>query len=280
MSNPYRDWGTADAGAEYESPSVDDNNQQAKKRGWGCFVYGCLGLLAVMVLAVTVAGVGLYYVVSDLSDLTAEEPVEIPVVEASEESVVQISGRIREFVGVADSKSRPPAARQAGQDRGVDQDEESEAVASRELVLTADEINMLISTQRELRGRVHIAIRDGKIEGRISMPTEELSMLEDGKFLNATASFNVELRNRRLWVTVAGASVKGRQVPAIVITALQSRNLAAGIRTNRRTKRVIEQLESIEVRDDVIVLRLREDATADAADAEPADTPAKTPDAA
>lgn len=270
MSNPYQDWGVteekADTAATSPAPaSPPEAPPREKKRSTiGCFVYGCLGVAAMGVLAVVIVAVSAFYFAKGkIAEYTAETPMPLPVVEVNEERVAAVTERIERFVDVVEAKDEPDPTGDVGPDpRGEQPPAEPDAPAAgapRELVLTADEINLLIASRPELRDRVHITIRDGQVQGQVSIPTDRLPWAE-GRYFNATATFDVELRRGVLRVALAAATVKGKPVPAVAVNAIGNRNLAEELADDAEYAEFISRFESIEVRDNEVVLRLRDDA--------------------
>ena len=64
----------------------------------GCYLWGCLGVVAFMILLALCSGVGLYYFVSgQVEKYTSTESAELPSVEFSEEQLAELHARIDSF---------------------------------------------------------------------------------------------------------------------------------------------------------------------------------------
>jgi hypothetical protein len=190
------------------------------------------------------AGVGGYFLITgQVKKYTAETPMELPKVEFTAEQMSELQGRIDKFKHALD-----------------------EELPSEDLVLTADDINALINEEEKLRGRAYVAIKDGKVTGDISVPTD---MIPGGKerFFNASATFEVTMENGVLVVTLADAEVKGEKVPQEVIDAMSQENLAKDLYKDPKNAAMIRRFDKIEIEDDKIILKLRRNDQSEGEDA-------------
>ncbi|TWT48845.1 hypothetical protein [Botrimarina hoheduenensis] len=277
MTNPYaqlaedaaRDASKVTASSEVPAQS---DPPPSRKAGWGCVVYGCLGVLLVGLLGTVIAAGTLFYVArGQLQEYTAEEPMPLPVEKTDPAEVVRIQKRIEIFSGAVEKSTKlpadipppdaevdpAPAPKEVPRDpdSAVDQPKQLE----RELSLSAQELNTLIASNPTLRGRLYVSIAEGQIEGQVSIPTDGIPMA-GGRFLNAVAKLTVRLENGVLKVHLVDAAVKGKRLPQFVLDALAEKNLAEDLQEDPQTARLISTLESVEVRGDRIVFRMRESA--------------------
>ena len=235
---------------------------QKEKGGCGCFAIGCLSLVGLSLIALVVmVGGSFWYIRTQVQKYTSETPAEIPIVEYTEEQIAELQARIDAFkVGVDGSAAAPEPS-----DPPVPQ--------VQELVLTAEEINALIATEEQLRGRVHVSIDEGEISGDVSIP---MDMFPGGgsRFLNASATFNVSLENGVLIVKVTQAEVKGEPLPEALMQEFRKQNLAKDFYKDEQNAEMIRRFESIRIEDDKLILRLRESSVAAGSDSQ---TDAATP---
>ena len=247
----------------------------------GCYVYGCLGVAAFMILLALCSGVGLYYFISgQVEKYTSTEATELPTVRYSEEQLAELHERIDTFRQTFEDESTPAGGQDVNADaadgtpaenavadgevKAGDAEEEAvsdeapPAAAVRELVLTAEEINALIAEEEAFRNRVFISIAEGEITGEISVPTEKFLPGSKGRFLNASATFEVTLEDGVLIVTMNAAEVKGEQVPETIMQEIRKENLAQELYKDPKNARMIARFESITVEEDKIVAKLRE----------------------
>ena len=129
-----------------------------RKKGLGCFARGCLVLL-IFAIVLTIAGfAGLYWGLQRNSALfygsywlaktrsLAEAPTPVPLFNASDQQIQRVQERWQDF----EQKTR------AGQ--------------AAEIELTADDINALIATSEDARGKVFVSIDGNQLRLQLSVP--------------------------------------------------------------------------------------------------------------
>lgn len=206
-----------------------------KRFPWGCLLGGCLGVFLLMLIGVGVAGwAGYSFYRAQLEKYTSPEPVALPVVEASDEEIAAIEKRVEDFQTQVDSGDAPE-----------------------QLILTADDINALISKQEKLRGKVFVEIQAGELSAEVSFPMDGLPGGK-GRYFNGSVSTDVTLKDGILIVTMAEASVNGNPVPEQIMQALRQENLAKDIYKDPKLAKKLGRFESIVIDDDRIVLTLNE----------------------
>ncbi|MEN0110259.1 MAG: hypothetical protein AAF805_06010 [Planctomycetota bacterium] len=231
------------------------------RRGRGCLFYGCLSVAIGLALLIAAAVFAAWYGLRQVREnFTAAEPVEIPVVELPDERVEALQQRfeaIRRIAdpdAAADDNAAEEAADEPANDEGVDPPAEP---APREVSLSAEELNAMIATQRELRGRVFVRIEDGRIGGDLSLPLDDLPLL-DGRFFNARVDFDVAVEGGELIVRLADAEVNGTQVPTEILDQLAEKNLAEDAADEPGLRRFLDRVESLRVEGDRVVLRIHD----------------------
>ncbi|WP_146454646.1 hypothetical protein [Rubripirellula tenax] len=216
---------------------------------------------------------------------TATAPLELPVVEYSDDQMAELETRLESFqasldddsegtttadgaseeADLAENSSAVASAEASTVDTSSSQAEltESDAVKSaavRELVLTADDINALINGEEKLRGKLLVSIDEGMIKGEISIPVESFLPASKGRFLNGSGTFDVSLEDGVLIVRLVTAEVKGEPLPDVFMDAMKKENLAKDIYKDEKNAKTIRRFESIRVEDDKIIARLKDDA--------------------
>ena len=273
-------------------PSTDATIQaQAvpEKSGCGCFVWGCL--ITLLVLAI-VGGAAAYfswqYYTGMIESMTDDKPIEIPVVELEEGQMDELTKRLDEFKQAIEAE---PDLEEGGPDTVEGADSESNAESATEpeaapesepdavqaaavdgpteLVLTATEINGLIAKQDALRGKLFVRIENGEVTGDVSFRIDEIPVGDklpgvEGRFFNASVSLDVSMENGSLIVRAVDAEVKGEPVPEDFMRGMRNENLAKDAIKDVKTAKMMRKIESIEVKDDSIVVKLRQ------SDSEPA----------
>jgi hypothetical protein len=150
------------------------------RKGWGCFARGCLILVVfAVVLAIACFG-GMYWGFQRHSAILhgiywlakaqaiGQKPVPIPEFTASDAQIQSVHERCEDF----EQKAR------AGQPAELD--------------LTADDINTLIATKQDTRGKVFVSIDGDRLHCQASIPLGEL-IARSGYYFNGDIA--VELKS-------------------------------------------------------------------------------------
>ncbi len=211
--------------------SLDDN--PPKKRG--CLFYGCLAVIIFSLAASLLAYLGYRYLRNQMARFLDTTPAPIETVEISPAERDRLQQRLAAFKEAMDSQKIP-----------------------RELALTARDLNALIAETPELKGKVFAMIDNGRIKGRISLPLKDKGPLKlKGKYLNGIATFNASLEDGTLNVTIEQVEVKGQPLPGWILSKVRAYNLAQGLQSDPRSAQTIQNLESLRVVNDVVVLKNR-----------------------
>jgi hypothetical protein len=184
-----------------------------------------------MVGSVGAVGLGTYWFYKkQVAQYTSETARPIPVVEASEEQIQAIEERVETF-----------------------QEEIEKGEAPDQLILTADDINVLISKEEKLRGRVFVTIEDGQIGAEVSFPTDAIPGAK-GRFFNGSVVAEASLEDGVLIVTLQSAEVNGQPVPESIMTEIRKENLAKDVYKNVEMAEQLRKFESLEIEGDQIIL--------------------------
>lgn len=181
-------------------------------------------------------GVGYWFLNKTIATYTSEEPMEIEVVEYSEEDMAALKARMDAFNDAID--------------RGE--------VPKEDLVLTAADINALIADKEEVRGKVFVRIEDGEIEGDVSFPLDGIPMM-DGRYFNGSATMDVTMDDGHLFVRAKEAEVNGAPVPEEFMTGLRDENLAKNVNRDPDQRKFLRKFQDIRVEDDKLILEVRRD---------------------
>jgi len=238
---------------------VDQTGPAQPKSGCGCWVWGCLTVVLLGIIGTGVVGFFSYqYLATQVAKYTSETPQELPVIEYEPEAMAALETRFESF---------KTNLKDGGE---VD-----------DLVLTADDINAMISNNPDLKGKVFVKIEEGQITGDVSIPTDNVP-LAGGRFFNASAAFDVSMENGMLIVTLADAEVKGEKVPDQVLEVMRKENLAKNVYDDAETARAFRRIESLVVEDGKVVLKVRKEEAGEKTPADPsvdgpseADTPSE-----
>jgi hypothetical protein len=157
-----------------------------KRKGMGCFGKGCLFLVGFAILTVLVIGLGSYLLFSGGS-----KPTALPVEELPPAQLSSVQQRVDQFEAMPPAPSYTPPPRQESTPASSDvtPPPATPAPASeRQLVLSAGEINGLISANPKSRGHAYVSISGNTANVRISIPSEKVPGFPRG-YLNG--SFNI-----------------------------------------------------------------------------------------
>lgn len=216
---------------------------------WGCLLWGCLSVVLLMIVGTVGVGIAGYsFYTTQVKKYTAEKPVELPLVEYAPEDLEEIESRIQEFKETVEKGETPG-----------------------EIVLTADDINALISQNKDLKGRVFVSIGEGQVSADVSMPTDAIPGAK-GRYFNASVTLNVSLEQGVLIVTVEDAETNGEPVPPVFMNALRKENLAKDVYKDPKTAEIIRRFDRLIIEDNRIILKPATKKL-EPTDAEPSDAP-------
>jgi hypothetical protein len=235
----------------YQAPKFTPDPIQPLPKQRGCFFYGCIiaSILAVLfAILMVVIGFLTYRFVNQLVDqYTATTPQSLPKIEMPAEQIKTLKERVEAF----------RKAVEAG-------------TPTEPLVLTSDDLNALIEDNPELKGVIYVKVENDAVKGQVSLPLDKLEIgMVRGRYLNGEAEFKASLSNGVLIVTIESVEVNGKKIPDDFMKELRKQNLAKDAYKDEKTSEMIRKLESLEVKDGKIILKVR------AKGSEPGDT-AKT----
>jgi hypothetical protein len=205
------------------------------KRPRGCFFYGCMSGIVVLLLLLIGVLVGLHYFKKMFNQMTDSQPVPLPTVKLSPAEMDQVRARVEAF----------RQAVQAGR-------------ATDPLALTSDEINALIATDPDLQGlkdKIYVTLEGDQVKGQLSVRLDELGLaMFKNRYLNATGTFTVSLNNAILDFRAEQISVKGKPVPEVYMEKIRKQNLAQGVNQDPRASSALSKLEQVKVQDSKLVI--------------------------
>ena len=212
--------------------TFSDSPVAEKSFPWGCLLGGCLSVVLLIVIGISASFyAGYRFYKSQLDAYTSSQPVEIQSVEFTDAEVAAVKQRIEDF----------KAALEKGE-------------APEQLVLTADEINAMISSEKELKGKLFVKIEDGEIKGEASFPIPEFVPFAKGRYFNGSMSLKASLENGSLIVTVDNAEVNGKPVPEDFMKSMRNQNLAKDAYNDPKTAEFFRKFKSLTIEDDKIIL--------------------------
>ncbi|MCX6900547.1 MAG: hypothetical protein NT105_17850 [Verrucomicrobia bacterium] len=223
------------------TPNEPPPVQPAAPKKRGCFFYGCLTTISIVVLLVIGVGGISYYSLSKFTSLavayTDTSPMQLPKVEVEPAVYAALQKRVKEF----------KAAMDAGK--------------SSLLMLTAEELNALVAgdAKSQWKGRVWFTIKGGSVGCQLSMPLDSASAVPGmsklkGRYLNGSAVVRATMETGTLFVSLQSLEVKGKPLPAEILNAIRRENLAKNAANDRDVAAFIDRLASVGVQDDKLIL--------------------------
>ena len=203
----------------------------------GCWFYGCLTSVVLLLLAVLLAFLAARFVKNKLNAYTDAEPLKMPKVEMTDAEFQTLQARVKTFASAL---------------------EQGKALEA--LTLTERDLNALIarsSNTKELADKVHVSLNGNEIKGMVSIPLSRLGWLGKGRYLNGDATFKVSLENGVLIVTTEEVRVKGVPIPESVMGPLRRENLAKEAYKDPKNAEAIRKVESIRVEDSQVTVKAR-----------------------
>ncbi len=224
---------------ESEMPPFEPARKQR-----GCLFWGCLASIIVSILVVILLGVLFFFVMRILAKFVEEysedKPQPIATAELAPDELKALKDRFDAFnKSLLDGEPTEP------------------------MVLTAKEVNALISTQPEWKGVIAFDFVGDKIQGDIAFPLELVGF--PGRFFNAEGTFTARIQDDGLLeVKLDSAKVKGQAIPDEGMKELRKQNLAKDFNTKPEYRKYLARIDSIKVKDGKLYVypRLRSDAAA------------------
>lgn len=206
-------------------------------KGRGCFFYGCLTSVVLLLLASLLVFLGVRFVRNKLNAYTDAQPLKMPKVEMTDAEFQILQQRMKAFA----------AALEQGK-------------ALEPLSLNERDLNALIGLSpntKELADKVHVSLNGNEVKGMVSIPLSGLGWLGKGRYLNGDATFKVSLENGVLIVTAQEIRVKGVPIPESFMGALRRENLAKEAYKDPQNAETIRKFESIQVEDSQVTVKAR-----------------------
>ena len=221
-----------------------------KKRG--CFFYGCI--ISLILLLLVLAGVGFvgWYAVHTLRGYVAQytdtTPMVLEKVELPADQLKRLDERVAAFGNAVGAHSNTPP-----------------------LVLTGPEINAWLTEKidamaatndamKDFKGTFFISLEGEEIKGQVSLPLDGLAkvpffkmMNVKGRYLNGGGTFKAYIMNGDLFVFAQSLDVKGKAMPEQMMAGMRQQNLADSINKQQNSK-PFQQFESIQVKDGTMII--------------------------
>ena len=206
----------------------------AAKPRRGCFFYGCITGLVLLVIVLGAIMVVLHYAKKMVNQYTDSQPMELPTVQMAQGEIDKLKQRFEAF------------------QKAVKEQHPTEP-----LVLAADDINALIANgpeRQDLKGKFYVGLEGDQVKGEVSVPLREIGWsVFKGRYLNGSATFNLSFSNGVLWVAPQTIIVKGRPLPEAFMQEIRKQNLAAALANEPAAVAVLQGLQDIWVKEGKLV---------------------------
>ena len=199
------------------------------KKQRGCFFYGCLIMLILVVVVAGLFSFGMYKLYKKAYEYTSNQSMQLPDLKITDAEIQQVKKKFETFSQALKNKK------------------------AENLKLTERELNALVSASPEFKGKVHFSIEGDQIKGKVSIPLDQFPGFT-GRYFNASADFAASLEGGLLFVTLQNASVKGKNVPEAIMEKVRQENLAKDLYKNKENVEMIRRFKSIKIQDGAIVI--------------------------
>ncbi len=229
-----------------QSPDMSDSQQlppatQAPSSSKGCWFYGCIALVVLLLLAGVGAFFAVRYVARTVTSLVNEysqpEPLKLPEITLSSDEKRDLRQRADTF----------NTALNTGK------------AETQELSLSGDELTQLLADSDPsgvLGKSVRVRIEGSDIRGTLSVPLERLGLTGMGaRYLNGEAVFDVSLLEGKLKVGLKDLEIQGKSLPAQALAPIRSANLAEQFNADPKIRAKLDRFESVEVKDGRLVVK-------------------------
>lgn len=210
---------------------IDPQSPKPTRRG--CLFYAVSLALVLFLMVIIGAGAGYLALRKAVNKWTQTSPVQVEREQVSQAEAAALQRKLQAFRN----------ALSAGK-------------AGAPLNLTDHELNGLIATSPDLQGldgKLHLAAREGRLEGKVSLPLDEtgVSFLK-GRYLNGVGTFKPSISNGQLRVMIQDFQVDGQPLPRRWMNMLQKFNLAEKLNQNPEATAVVQKLKDIDVRSNAV----------------------------
>ena len=211
------------------------NGQTPPRKPRGCFFYGCISGLVLLVILLGGLFAGYLYFKRMLNNFTDTMPTQLPVVTLSDADAKALHDRIDAFdKALKEHRDTPP------------------------LVLSGDDINGWIATTpgvSNFTGKVYVTIEGDQIKGQMSLPLAQVGLsIFKGRYLNGSGTFKLFLRNGDLHVAAQDITVKGKPLPSTYMEQIRQVDFAKQANNDPNNRAIFERYEEIKIESGKLII--------------------------
>lgn len=203
------------------------------KKGRGCFFYGCLTLIIVVIVGLIALYFGTRLLVKKLLSFTSPTPVAVAPVSLSAADGGQLTNRVNDFTKAL-----------------------REGRATQPLVLSSEELDYLVRNSPgslPIKDSIHLMITNDRVHAQLSYPLEAIRPELKGRYLNGEADFDVLVRNGAIMFDLESLKVKGDPVDPKFVTQMQKQPLEWRPEANDPNESLVKNVERVEIKDGKIL---------------------------
>ena len=210
----------------------------AQKKGRGCFFYGCLSVIVLLLVVVIGGYFGIKYVVQNLAEqYTSATPMTLPETNATQSDYNAFMTR---FAAFKEALATPNAATQA-------------------LEMSERDINSVIAFDSDfepLRKALVIDLDGDQITGTTSLPLGKLGIPFIGdRYLNGKATLKGSIADGKLSIEIVALEANGNSVSSDILSKLNQIDFSKQEgASNPEFQRLLQKVERLEVKDSLIRL--------------------------
>lgn len=197
------------------------------REGRGCFFYGCLVVILLLLLAV---GFILYALPKAFDGILQDKPGVVPTVAVAVSHYTDVNKRLSDFRNSL--QIHAPTA---------------------PLVLTSDDINSIIAYDPKLatmKDKVHVTVVGDEIGAEFSFSLRDFG-IPLSRYINGSGSVRASLDNGKLVVNITSLRFGDNSLPPEAISGLKNKNFAEQFDDDAE---FLHRLQKIEVRDGKVII--------------------------
>ena len=210
-------------------------NGQPPKPRRGCFFYGCLTGLVLLLIMVVGLLIGVHYVKKMVNQFTDTQPLALPGVQLSQPEIEKLRERLDVF------------------DKALKEHRLTEP-----LILTSDEVNAWIASTpslKALKSKVYVSLEGDQLRGKVSIPMGEIGLgIFRGRYLNGAGTFNMSFQNGLLRVMPREITVKGNPLPGVYMQTIRQQDLAQSMNNDPQAASQLDRFQEISIKDSKLII--------------------------
>jgi hypothetical protein len=203
-----------------------------KKKGKGCFFWGCATLLVVSLLAGGALFLVYKKVANTVEEFTSSTPGHIESVQYTEDERERADSKISAF---------------------VDKVKKGDSVVSGEF--TDRELNIYLDSHAKFRNKVRLDFTGGEIKSALNVPLSGVPMM-NGRYLVGDAVLKVTCENGDLNIKIVSLNVNGKKMSGEFAKAVKEMNFAKNVYDNPNTRAIAKRIKTVEMRGEKLFVEI------------------------